>query len=140
MPGHRFVARLILCQSWLYFHLNFTHCRHAFLPKTVNTTGTGMMDLLNQLSLSSLTCQPQHLAYRPHWIQLMSCSQELLCIFWSPDPDIIFFTLASSHFHTGFKRQSSLNFDSTAWISCNFNFVVLPTVGLSLQCYSSCCF
>lgn len=94
MPGHRFVARLILCQSWLYFHLNFTHCRHAFLPKTVNTTGTGMMDLLNQLSSSSLTCQPQHLAYRPHWIQLMSCSQELLCIFRSPDPRYNIFHLS----------------------------------------------
>lgn len=67
---------------------------------------------------------------RPCWTELISSSWELLCLFQSPDPRNNIFQLGLLTFTHWVARQKSPGFDNTAWLSCDFNFVVLPTVGL----------
>lgn len=77
---------------------------------------------------------------RPCWTEVISATQELLCLFQSPDPRNNIFHLGLLTFAHSVTRQTSQGFDNTAWLSCNFNFLLLPTDGLLLQCCSSCCF
>lgn len=77
---------------------------------------------------------------RPCWTELISSSWELLCLFQSPDPRNNIFQLGLLTFTHWAARQKSPGFDNTAWLSCDFNFVVLPTVGLFFSCCRSCCF
>lgn len=85
-----------------------------------------MMDLFDQLPYLSRH-PPASCIQAPLNSTNFCLARNYFACFGLQTSEITFFTSASSHFHTRVKRQNSMDVDSTAWLHCNFNFVVFPT-------------
>lgn len=130
MPGHSSVSRLVHFRVGYTSALNFTDCTHVFLPST---------ELHHRSSWSAflpVSCYPQHLVYRPHWTQLISASQELLCLIWSLDLRNDAFLISSPELRVRTQQilTAQLGYVVILILRCSL------LVGLSLPRYNSCCF